>query len=47
MVTTTAHVHKSRVIFHIFQDLSNKKLRQDPLEAILVIFGGRALIFFV
>ena len=23
------------------------ELRQDPLEAILVIFGGRALIFFV
>ena len=28
-------------------NLNKKELGQDPLEAILVIFGRRALIFFV
>ena len=57
-VITTAHAHKSGVIFHFFfQELSNKKYKKlrpkktkiasrTPFEANLVIFGRRASIFF-
>ena len=31
----------------VLRSLHDPLLRQDPLEAILVIFGRRALIFFV
>ena len=55
-VITTAHAHKSGLVFQFFQELSNKKIKalrpkmknslKDPLEAILVIFGRSFINYF-
>ena len=39
--------HLRACLFALYERGQQKLLRQDPLEAILVIFGRRALIFFV
>ena len=44
VICSTRSLHWTISLF--FLSFSTKELRQDPLEAILVIFGRRALIFF-